>query len=122
MIPKAVGVPVQIEHHGPVQEPVEHGRGDHRRASPSRGEAPHAVPEIFKGAIPLKRSGEPDEIASVATFLAGSGASCITGQTIVVDGGWVAQWEIAAVVEKFMPPSAPEVAPSSIRLADPAQD
>ena len=28
MIPKAVGVPVQIEHHGPVQEPVEHGRGD----------------------------------------------------------------------------------------------
>ena len=28
MIPKAVGVAVQIEHHGSVQEPVEHGRGD----------------------------------------------------------------------------------------------
>lgn len=37
--------------------------------------------------IPLARAGEPEEIARVAVFLAGSGASYITGQTLVVDGG-----------------------------------
>ncbi len=37
--------------------------------------------------IPLQRMGRPEEIASVCTFLAGPGASYITGQTFVVDGG-----------------------------------
>jgi NAD(P)-dependent dehydrogenase (short-subunit alcohol dehydrogenase family) len=48
-------------------------------------------PDIFDWLIPLKRSGRPAEIASVVHFLAGEGASYITGQTIVVDGGWTAQ-------------------------------
>lgn len=47
--------------------------------------------EIFDWIIPLKRSGEPSEIASVVLFLASEGASYITGQTITVDGGWTAQ-------------------------------
>ena len=38
---------------------------------------------------PLKRAGEPDEIAKVAVFLAGDDASYVTGQCIYVDGGWV---------------------------------
>jgi NAD(P)-dependent dehydrogenase (short-subunit alcohol dehydrogenase family) len=38
-------------------------------------------------ATPLRRIGEPDEIAAVAAFLAAPAASFITGQTIVADGG-----------------------------------
>ncbi len=36
---------------------------------------------------PLGRIGEPDEIASIAVFLASDNASYITGQTIYADGG-----------------------------------
>ncbi len=36
---------------------------------------------------PLRRIGEPDEIAGAAVFLAAPSGSFITGQTIVIDGG-----------------------------------
>jgi NAD(P)-dependent dehydrogenase (short-subunit alcohol dehydrogenase family) len=36
---------------------------------------------------PLRRIGEPDEIAGAAVFLASKAGSFVTGQTIVVDGG-----------------------------------
>ncbi|MGE5426003.1 MAG: SDR family NAD(P)-dependent oxidoreductase [Bacillota bacterium] len=39
-------------------------------------------------AIPLGRMGSGDDIAQLAVFLSGEGASYITGQTIIVDGGW----------------------------------
>jgi glucose 1-dehydrogenase len=39
---------------------------------------------------PLRRGGEPSEIASVAAFLASEDASYITGQTIYPDGGRLA--------------------------------
>jgi 3-oxoacyl-[acyl-carrier protein] reductase len=42
-------------------------------------------------AIPLKRMGTPEDIANAVTFLASNKASYITGQTIVVDGGWTIQ-------------------------------
>jgi NAD(P)-dependent dehydrogenase (short-subunit alcohol dehydrogenase family) len=47
-------------------------------------------PEIYKATIeryPLRRIGEPDEIAGAAIFLAARAGSFITGQTIVLDGG-----------------------------------
>jgi NAD(P)-dependent dehydrogenase (short-subunit alcohol dehydrogenase family) len=37
--------------------------------------------------FPLKRLGEPADIAAAAAFLASDSASWITGQTLVVDGG-----------------------------------
>lgn len=40
--------------------------------------------------VPLGRLAEPDEIGWVIAFLAGDGASMITGQTLVVDGGLLA--------------------------------
>jgi NAD(P)-dependent dehydrogenase (short-subunit alcohol dehydrogenase family) len=38
-------------------------------------------------ALPLKRIGEPDDIADVITFLASAASRWLTGQTLVVDGG-----------------------------------
>lgn len=40
------------------------------------------------GQIPVGRIGEPRELAALAAFLASDKASYITGQSIVVDGGW----------------------------------
>lgn len=41
--------------------------------------------------IPLKRIGQPEDIANAVVFLASEKSSYITGQVIVVDGGWMAQ-------------------------------
>tara|TARA_B100000809_G_scaffold266056_1_gene327117 strand:- start:1837 stop:2580 length:744 start_codon:yes stop_codon:yes gene_type:complete len=41
--------------------------------------------------IPLARLGQPDEIASVVTFLAGDGGGYISGETIQVNGGMYMQ-------------------------------
>ena len=47
-------------------------------------------PELLKQrseTTPLRRIGEPDEIAGAAVFLASPAGSFVTGQAIVVDGG-----------------------------------
>jgi NAD(P)-dependent dehydrogenase (short-subunit alcohol dehydrogenase family) len=47
-------------------------------------------PDTLKTATattPMKRIGEPDEIAGAAVFLASPAGSFMTGQTIVIDGG-----------------------------------
>jgi len=41
------------------------------------------------GAVPMKKFGQPEDIASAALFLAGPGAQYITGQVLTVDGGMV---------------------------------
>ena len=46
-----------------------------------------AVYERAVGSYPLRRIGEPDEIAGAAILLASRAGSFITGQTIVIDGG-----------------------------------
>jgi len=47
-------------------------------------------PQIYEATIakyPLRRIGEPDEIAGTAVLLASDAGSFTTGQTIVIDGG-----------------------------------
>lgn len=41
--------------------------------------------------IPLGRAGEPEDIAKPALFLSSDDSDYMTGQTIVVDGGWTTQ-------------------------------
>lgn len=43
--------------------------------------------EAMLAAIPMKRQGQPEEIANICLFLASEQAAYITGQVIVVDGG-----------------------------------
>ena len=43
--------------------------------------------EAIARRLPLRRLGEPADIANMAVFLASDAASWITGQTMVVDGG-----------------------------------
>lgn len=43
--------------------------------------------ELMAQYVPLKRWGEPDEIAQAMLYLASDDAAYVTGQTIVVDGG-----------------------------------
>lgn len=44
--------------------------------------------EAYAATVPLRRVGDPDEVAGVIRFLLGADARYVTGQTIDVDGGW----------------------------------
>ena len=43
--------------------------------------------DLIKKMIPLKRLGQPEDVANVAVFLASADAAYITGQILTVDGG-----------------------------------
>ena len=45
------------------------------------------IQALIDRTVPLRRQGEPEEMAAAVAFLASSDASYITGQTLVVDGG-----------------------------------
>jgi 3-oxoacyl-[acyl-carrier protein] reductase len=43
--------------------------------------------DLIKKMIPMRRLGQPDDIAKVAVFLASDAAAYLTGQVLTVDGG-----------------------------------
>jgi NAD(P)-dependent dehydrogenase (short-subunit alcohol dehydrogenase family) len=73
----------------------------HGNAQPSEG-APQSPPSR----APMGRMGLPDEIAKVVVFLASDLASYVTGQTIVVDGGSVAQFALGKIGPDQVPDNA----------------
>lgn len=51
-----------------------------------------AIAEWLEKRTSLKRWGQPQEIAGAAVFLASDAASYVTGQTVVVDGGYTSHF------------------------------
>ncbi|NLU63274.1 SDR family oxidoreductase [Rhodococcus sp. HNM0563] len=47
--------------------------------------------EYLRHNTPLPKEGTPDDIVGAVVWLAGDSGSYVTGQTIVVDGGWTAR-------------------------------
>ncbi|WP_428264168.1 SDR family oxidoreductase [Haliangium sp.] len=76
------GIRVNTISPGPVDTPV-YGKLE------LPPEAVEAVKDTFRQSVALKRFGRPDELARVALFLACEDSSFITGQNLVVDGGYL---------------------------------
>lgn len=62
----------------------------HLRNAAARGVDDQALRAQLSGYGLLGRGAEPSEIAAAAAFLAGEDASFVTGQTLIVDGGYTA--------------------------------
>ena len=52
---------------------------------------PELRADVIERIAALHRIGEPVEVAGVVVFLASQAASLITGETVLVDGGWTAR-------------------------------
>ena len=63
---------------GPIDTPINDGN-------------PARMNEVLVKTTPMRRMGEPSEIAEAVYFLASSKASFVTGTDLLVDAGWVAR-------------------------------
>ena len=75
------GIRVNVVSPGPIETEI-----FKRGASPEQIEAVRAA---LGGAVPMKRMGEPDEVARAVLFLASTEASFINGVDLYVDGGTI---------------------------------
>jgi NAD(P)-dependent dehydrogenase (short-subunit alcohol dehydrogenase family) len=55
--------------------------------TPGLGDVPPDTLEAFEATIPMRRMGDPDDIARATLFLASDLSSYMTGAQVVVDGG-----------------------------------
>lgn len=69
----------------------------------------HVEPEVIKERLanlqPIHRAGLPEDIANAALWLASDDSSFVTGQAIVVDGGWMASARVGASVAGLLRPA-----------------
>lgn len=54
------------------------------------GHQPESFVKAYEKKVPMKRMGNPDDIAPVVSFLLSEETKYITGQNLIVDGGWTA--------------------------------
>ena len=57
------------------------------KKKPSIPERPDYIEEIIKR-TPMKRIGKPDDLMGSVIYLASDSSSFVTGQNLIVDGGW----------------------------------
>jgi NAD(P)-dependent dehydrogenase (short-subunit alcohol dehydrogenase family) len=74
------GIRVNAIHPGGVQTMI--------GGEPADPEAAAERAEQFTQKVPLGRYGQPEDIAGAAVFLASDLAGYVTGESLVVDGGW----------------------------------
>lgn len=89
-------------------------------ATETTGSTPEAM-QRRGSLVPLGRVGEPSEVAEAVAFLASDRAAYITGQTLVVDGGALAQLRPPALDTR--PMSLEDLArrPRLVQPTDPAR-
>jgi 2-hydroxycyclohexanecarboxyl-CoA dehydrogenase len=74
------GVTVNSVCPGPTETPLLEGML-------GAGDASAKMVEALRKAVPMRRLGRPEDVASAVAFLASEGAGFITGQTLSVSGG-----------------------------------
>jgi NAD(P)-dependent dehydrogenase (short-subunit alcohol dehydrogenase family) len=49
---------------------------------------------IYMNNTPLRKPGNPEDVANIVAFLTSDAANYITGQVIFIDGGWTAGYAL----------------------------